>query len=84
MACKDYQIDEVLRNLDRKQDIQINSNTKEIKILKDYILDKKGDTIPNPEKKHDLGNKSWGKIDFLVNHQGFSIWYISTFKRQTN
>ena len=27
----------------------------------------------NIKQARDLGNKSWGKIDFLVNHNGYSV-----------
>ena len=41
-------------------------------------LEKKGCKIDNTnvidcKKATNLGNKSWGKIDFLVNHCGFIV-----------
>ncbi len=35
-------------------------------------------------KAHTLGNKSWGKIDFLVNYQNFSIINMNEYKKQFN
>ena len=75
MARK-HKIDEVLRTLGRKNDIRIFSNR--IQILKDKIWTKDG-AIDNPRKKHDLGNGSWGKIDFLTNYHGYYINYVEKF-----
>lgn len=66
MARKNYKIDEVLRILGRKQDLRIKGST--LFILTDKILDKDGNSMSNPERVNDLGNKSWGKIDFLTHY----------------
>ena len=75
MARK-HKVDEVLRTLGQKNDISIFSNS--IQILKNKICTKNG-VIPNPKKKNDLGNGSWGKIDFLTNYHGFFINYVEKF-----
>lgn len=56
--------DEVLKALSRKRDARVNRITKEI-----YILT---GTNPQYSRNNDLGNSSWGKIDFLVNYCGYS------------
>jgi hypothetical protein len=67
-----YKVDEVLRHLSKKNDVLVEN--RKILILKDEIFDvKQGIKIPNPKKKFDLGNGSWGKIDFLVNHNGYTL-----------
>ena len=32
----------------------------------------------------DLGNSSWGKIDFLVKHKGYHLTGMSEYKKQFN
>ena len=46
--------DEVLHSLKRKSDVLINNNSSVIQVLR-------------PAKHNDLGNNSWGKIDYLKN-----------------
>jgi len=60
MARKKHKLDEVLRTLSLKKDCRIIGDTV-------YTLVDK-----TPFKANDLGNGSWGKIDFLVNHMGYS------------
>jgi hypothetical protein len=60
-----HTVDEVLKSLSRKRDIKINNL--EIQILV-------GDFAHN-----DLGNKSWGKIDFLVNHNNYRRFNVTKF-----
>jgi len=76
MARK-HTVDEVLRALRLKNDVKVNGS--EIMILSDFVYKNNGQKIENPKKKHDLGNGSWGKIDFLVNQHGYSIYNISDF-----
>ncbi|MGJ7024991.1 hypothetical protein [Petrimonas sulfuriphila] len=64
MARKNYSIDEVLRTLGKKNDCSITTN-KEI-----FVLNGK-------DRKNDLGNGSWGKIDFLVKYCGFKQYFVS-------
>jgi hypothetical protein len=51
----------------KKHDVRLNGH--HISILKSN----------SPFAKHDLGNKSWGKIDFLVNHCGYSREFVYKF-----
>jgi len=67
----------VLRALRLKNDVKVNGSV--IMILSDFVYKNNGQKIENPKKKHDLGNGSWGKIDFLVNHHGYSLYHISDF-----
>lgn len=62
---KFYTEDEVLKALSKKRDVRVNRTTKEI-----YFL-----TGSNPHypKNNDLGNSSWGKIDFLTNYAGYRL-----------
>lgn len=62
MARK-YNVDEVLRSLSKKSDCKVQGNT--IKVLSG-----KG-------QKNDLGNKSWGKIDYLTNYCGYRQIFVS-------
>ena len=79
MARK-HNLDEVLRTLARKNDIRVNSETKTIRILSDYVWNRKtGKDIINPKKKFDLGNGSWGKIDFLINYCDFGLYHVNEF-----
>src|SRR5512133_1607272 len=69
MARKLYTADEVLRSLSRKNDCQISTHHRIIQILQ-------------PRQYNDLGNGSWGKIDFLTNvknNQPYEILYVKKF-----
>ena len=61
--------DEVLFRLRQKNDVKVIASEKVIYLLND--LSKK--------KQNDLGNSSWGKIDFLVNHCGYRKYFVSDF-----
>lgn len=77
MARKHSQ-DEVLKSLRYKNDVRIEENS--ILILKDEIYSKeKQCMIPNPKKKWDLGNSSWGKISYLVNYCGYYTVSVGNF-----
>ena len=76
MARKQYREDEVLNSLSSKKDIRIIRD--EIQILSDYIYTF-GGKILNPKKTFDLGNGSWGKIDFLTKNCGYHICFIEKF-----
>ena len=67
-----YSEDEVVESFRKKQDIKIMGN--EILLLN-------GHDVKHP-KKHDLGNNSWGKIDFLCNYKGYRKVYVSQFPKQ--
>ena len=77
MARKNYKIDEVLKALSKKNDVRVVQN--KILVLTDKIY-LHGNKVDNPQKKWDLGNGSWGKIDFLVKYQGFVINYVGQFQ----
>jgi len=93
MARKNYQIDEVLQALRKKHDVLVITNAHEYKdipnntvcLLSDKVWDK--DTkklIPNPEKNCDLGNGTWGKLDYLINHCGFNVYKSGRFPQKRN
>ena len=74
---KKHDIKEVLDSLSKKRDIRIEGYL--IKILKDKVYNKRTDSVErNPAKRFDLGNGSWGKIDYLTG-QGFRTIYVSHF-----
>jgi len=78
MARK-HTVDEVLKALSRKNDVRIKDDC--IEMLNDEIYDRKQKKfIQNPKKHFDIGNGSWGKIDFLCNYHGFWIYYVDEFK----
>lgn len=62
MARKTYTEEEVLRSLSKKNSVQVN---------------KSQSTINISTNKGDLGNGSWGKIDYLTKVHGYRI--IKTF-----
>ena len=78
MGRKNYRIDEVLRGLGRKNDVRIDGFR--VLVLTDKVLDKNGTSIPNPEKMNDLGNKSWGKIDFLTHYCNYNVVKVNSFR----
>ena len=71
MTRKNYKIDEVLRSLSQKHDIKINTDVQVIEVL--------SGKDPKFQTFHDVGNNSWGKIDFLVNHCGWSQINVDRF-----
>ena len=71
---------EVVKILNIKKDLSFEKNNV-IEVLKNTVFDKnRMIRIPNPNKKFDLGNKSWGKIEFLRN-QGYRIRYVPQFTK---
>lgn len=60
--------DEVLYRLRKKHDVRITQN-KEILVLSQFAKN----------KLNDLGNGSWGKIDFLVNYCGYRQYFVKDF-----
>jgi len=78
MARKQYNEDEVLKSLRKKNDCRISGQT--IMILSDEIFSKEqGINIPNPCKIGDLGNSTYGRIDYLVNYCGYSVVKVGEF-----
>jgi hypothetical protein len=69
----------VLQRLKKKHDIRILNN--QIGVLRNKVVDEEGNVVDNPEKHHDLGNKSWGAIDFLVSCCGYRVRYVSSIDR---
>lgn len=59
----------VVESLRKKHDIKIFVHQKRIALLKNN----------SSEKKFDLGNKSWGKIDYLIKKHRFHIFYYPSF-----
>jgi hypothetical protein len=64
MARK-HREDEVLRQLSKKRDVKIHQG-RQIEII----------SSRNQRYTGDLGNGSWGKIDFLVNHCGYRMFRV--------
>lgn len=59
--------DEVLRSLAKKNDVaSIDNDSKVVSIYGDY----------SKHRKNDLGNGSWGKIDFLTRWCGYVVRYV--------
>lgn len=83
MARKKHRLEEVLRALSLKNDVYVDVVNKTTYVLKDTVyVPEKDITIVNPLKKFDLGNSSWGKIDYLKNVHGFSYYFVNEFKKQ--
>lgn len=69
---------DAIESLKNKKDCEIDANNKIIFIVASKVFDiKKKETIENPKKQYDLGNGSWGKIDFLIKQHGFTIEYVN-------
>lgn len=58
---------DVLKSLNKKHDVRVNPNTKEV------ILNR------GLNKKNDLGNKSYGKIDFLKKIHKYKVFTTTKF-----
>ena len=73
MARK-HKMEEVLKALAKKHDCKVVGNV--IQVLNGESLEAKY------QLTNDLGNGTWGKIDFLVNHCGFRQMYVVDFKNE--
>lgn len=62
---KNYNEQEVVDFLNRKGDVSIRGNN---------VL-----VLRGTGAKNDIGNKSKGKIDFLVNHLGYKLEFTTKF-----
>lgn len=62
-----HTIESAIRSLSKKNDVKITVSG--IEVLKNSSKD----------KKHDLGNGSWGRIDFL-RKQGIKAYFVDSFK----
>lgn len=70
--------DGVLKSLLQKKDVRVKGNC--VQVLKSEIWDEdKGCLVPNPSWTGCVGNGTWGKIDFLVNHLGYTRIYVGKF-----
>lgn len=79
MARK-HSLDEVLRTLSKKADCRINTTTRTVYVLTDLVWSKTlRKEVINPAKKFDLGNGSWGKIDYLRNYCGYTVCKVGEF-----
>ena len=64
-----HNLDEVLRALAKKNDVRIDERLKVI-----YVL------TPDAKKaKNDLGNGSWGKIDYLIKVHSYDFFRVNEF-----
>lgn len=75
---KNYTIDEACAGLSKKNDVRINGSV--IEILTDKITTKEGNVIDNPKKRNDIGNGSWGKIDYLTKYCGFVLIRVDSHR----
>ena len=75
MTKRKHSVDEVLKSLSKKNDVKVVGNS--IQVLK-AIVTKDGKDVENPTYQGDLGNGSWGKIDFLKS-QGYSFIFVGNF-----
>lgn len=72
-----YTVDEAVKTLSKKSDLQIRSDRMHIYMLADKLADGK----PNPFKKGDVGIRSLGKIDFLIHYKGYRLIKVYDFKK---
>ena len=78
MARKQHNEEEVLKALRAKNDVKISGKT--VLVLKDKVFNTKTKEIEdNPFKKNDLGNSSWGKIDYLCNYCNYNLNRVDNF-----
>lgn len=71
MTRKHYTVDEVIKFLSKRRDCRCNPKTKVIEVLRS--------NGSNPPRTNDLGNKSWGRIDFLVKYNDWTQIYVQRF-----
>lgn len=70
MSTSKHTESEVLIQLRNKQDVKVTPN-KEVLVLRGRTP--RGQS----QQRNDLGNSSWGKIDFLVNHCGYVRIFVA-------
>lgn len=68
----------VLLSLRKKSDIKVTGTLVQV-LKKEVWSDKLNDMTPNPSWRGDVGNGTWGKIDYLVNHCGYSRIMVGRF-----
>lgn len=80
MARKKHTLEEVLKSLKKKRDCKVVDYT--IWVLSNEVYnEKKMMDVPNPAKVNDLGNGSWGKIDYLRKVHGYVVLKIDSLKK---
>lgn len=67
-----YTENSAIESLSKKNDVQLSLN-KEIHVLNGKSKKKQF------KPQYDLGNGSWGKIDFLVNYCGYRQRFVAEF-----
>jgi len=61
-----------LKALSKKRDVRVDKGQKVINVVCNQVATPDG-MKPNPNKRNDLGNSSWGKIDYLVKEHDYVI-----------
>lgn len=79
MAKEERNYDAIVRRLSKKRDCRIDEKRGYIHVLTNNIVDKEGNLSDNPNKSHDLGNKSWGHIDWLMKTRDFKLIRVGKF-----
>jgi hypothetical protein len=90
MSKKNYKVDEVIRSLSKKGCIITNYGETKEERLQYYLYGTKFQarkTIIHQcciciNNANNLGNKSWGKIDFLTNHKFFTLHGFGTYQKR--
>ena len=67
-----HNVDEVIKALSRKKDLTIKQNIQQIQVLN-------GEGLKAKPKMNDIGHRSWGKIDYLVNYCSYSLVFVPNF-----
>lgn len=68
MTKKSYDEASVIRSLSRKAEIRINSANRVVEVMKDAT---------------DVGNGSWGKIDYLTKVHGYVCCFVNSIKKKS-
>ena len=89
MSKKNYKVDEVIRSLSQKGCFITNvDETRKTKLMfwngvkiehRNYEVGRGSICVNNA---HDLGNGSWGKIDFLIKYHWFTLFGLGTYKKR--
>jgi len=81
MARKNYNVDEVISKLSKKRDCKLFPEIKVIEVHRSHVHNNKGELVDNSNFKGDLGNGSWGKIDFLTKYNGWVIIRVKSHSK---
>ena len=80
MSKRKHTEESCIESLKKKNDIRIFSFKKVLVILDNKIFSEKTlDYVSNPNKHCDLGNKSLGKIDFLIAKCSYKLFHYDNF-----